>query len=61
MAEQHPLKDGEHRAGKPEPAVQPDDVRLSTERDDEEGADDTDDRSDTTSNREPGPQGHTAP
>ena len=61
MAEQRPLKDGEHRAGKPEPAEQPPDVRLSTERDEGEGAADTDDRSDPPSNRVPGPQGHTAP
>ena len=61
MDEQRPLKDGEHRAGKPELAAQPPDVRLSTERDEDEGAADTDDRSDATSNRVPGPQGHIAP
>jgi hypothetical protein len=61
VAEQRQLKDGEHRAGEPEAAVQPPEVRLSTERDDDEGAADTDDRGDATSNRVPGPQGHTAP
>jgi hypothetical protein len=60
VARERPLKDGEHRAGRPEPARQPSDVTLSTEREEPDDAAD-DDRSGAPDNRAPGPGGHTAP